>query len=307
MAWSPAGRLLVAGGDGRTLVDRPGQVTPPMAPFPVDVAWLDDSRVAVVDAVAGVVFAGSGVVDAAYLPGARIARLLDDVLAVAGDDVVALFDGHEAVPTPRLVATGVGQTRAVTPLGPGRWAVGGDGGLAVVHTAAGSAQATAGPETVRQLAWRPGMERVAAVDARRQLHLVDVCNGVAASFEALPFPVDHVAIIDRTSELLAASGAVLRRWRIDPSGQAVAGPQAKVEHQAPITALAVSVDGVVAAGDAEGTVHLWSPQVIDHPVASLTLSTLVSSVVWSPDGRQLAISADDGAVAVVDVTPGLIA
>jgi WD40 repeat protein len=69
----------------------------------------------------------------------------------------------------------------------------------------------------------------------------------------------------------------------------------------------MSTERLVATGDATGLVRIWSPHLVDYPVASVSLDDEVVAVRWSPDGRRLALAAISGDVAVVEVTPGLLA
>ena len=66
-------------------------------------------------------------------------------------------------------------------------------------------------------------------------------------------------------------------------------------------------DRLVASGDASGAVRLWSPEMTDHPVASMGLDAEIVEARWAPDGRRLAVAAMNGEVAMFEVRRGVLA
>ena len=63
VSWSPTGRVLALGADGRALLGGTDRLTAPIGPDPIDCCWITAERVAVVDGLLGVVVAGGGSVD----------------------------------------------------------------------------------------------------------------------------------------------------------------------------------------------------------------------------------------------------
>ena len=308
VAWSPGGRLFVIAADGSSLIDDPSQLTAPMAPDPVDAAWLGERRVAVVDTVGGVVFAGSGAIDAQPVDGARCVDSAQGRTIVGGANVVALFgDTNEDAPA-TTITTGAGQSHALCHTVGGMWAVGGSSGLVLIDGAMGEIDVRLEMDGVRAVAWADDAERLVAADLAGSLHLIgihDPARGV--ELDGYPDPVRHLAISADGGLLVAAADDELTWWRIDDEGDPDDMPERAVVHEHPVTALAMSSDGLVTTGDAAGRIHVWSPWVTDHPVATMTLDSEIVASEWSSDGSRLAVASMCGELAVYDVTPGAVA
>jgi WD40 repeat protein len=308
LAWSPHGRLLVVGADGRSLVDEPGHVTAPMSPDPVHAAWLGERRVAVVDAVTGVVFAGSGNVDTQFVQGARLVDSAGGRTVVAGFDGLSVFGHPDAGARPDVVATGLGHSHSLVHTAGALWAVGGTGGVALVDAALGCTDLRIELEGVAALAFAPAGERLVATDLAGSLHVLDLRwpeRGI--ELDGYPDPVRHIGVSASGDVLVAAADDELTWWWLDDAGEPGDEPDRGIGHETTITALSMSTDRLVATGDASGQVQVWSPQLTDYPVASVTLDSEVVALRWSLDGGRLALAAMSGEVAVVEVKPGLLA
>ncbi|HTO02525.1 MAG TPA: WD40 repeat domain-containing protein [Opitutus sp.] len=105
---------------------------------------------------------------------------------------------------------------------------------------------------------------------------------------------------DHTSRWLATGGGRdACVW--DCSG---AGPEgrepAMLPHDAPICAVAFqNSHGLLAAASADGVVQLWSPERKQPLRATVKMPTAATTLVWSPDDRQLAIGSEKGLVYVL--------
>ena len=308
MAWSPHGRLLVVGADGRSLVDQPGQVTAPMSPDPVHAAWLGERRVAVVDAVTGVVFAGSGNIDTWLVEGARLVDSAGGRTVVAGSNSLSVFGHPDASDPPDIVTTSVGCSHSLVHTAGALWAVGGTNGVALVDAALGCTDLRIELQGVAALAFAPEGERLVAADLGGSLHVLDLrWPERGLELDGYPDPVRHVGVSAAGDVVVAAADDELTWWWLDDDGDAPDEPDRWIGHETTITALSMSVERLVATGDASGLVRIWSPQLTDYPVASLTLDDEVVGLRWSPDGRRLALAAMSGEVAVVEVERGLLA
>ncbi|MEM9517091.1 MAG: hypothetical protein AAGA42_19750 [Actinomycetota bacterium] len=308
MAWSPRGRLFVIGADGRSLVDLPGQVTAPMAPDPIAAAWLGERRVAVVDAVAGAVFSGAGNIDSRVVPGARCVGAAGGRTVVAGADVVAVFAEPDAVAPPEMVSTPIGQSHVLAHTVGAQWVVGGTRGLALVDAALGCVDLSIELDGVRAVAYAAGAEQLVAADLAGSLHVIDVGTPEEGiELDGYPDPVQHMAVTVAGDLIVAAADDELTWWRLDEHGHPGDTPARALGHDAPITAVAMSVDDLVVSGDAEGMVRFWSAQMPDYPVTSLSFGAEIVDAQWAPDGRQLAVAAMNGEVGVFGVTPGALA
>lgn len=308
MAWSPQGRLLVIGADGRSLVDEPGQVTAPMSPDPLHAAWLGERRVAVVDAVSGVVFAGSGNVDTQFVKGARVVDSAGGRTVVAGLNALSVFGHPDAGARPDVVITGVGHSHSLVHTAGALWAVGGTDGVALVDAALGCTDMRIELQGVAALAFAPASERLVATDLAGSIHVLDLRwpeRGI--ELDGYPDPVRHIGVSTAGNVVVAAADDELTWWWLDDDGRPGEEPDRGIGHETSITALSMSVDRLVATGDASGLVRIWSPRLTDYPVASIALDDEVVGLRWSPDGRRLALAAMSGEVALIEVSPGLLA
>ncbi|MEO1056974.1 MAG: hypothetical protein AAFY28_08685 [Actinomycetota bacterium] len=308
IAWSPRGRLFVIGADGRSLVDLPGQVTAPMAPDPVAAAWLGERRVAVVDTVAGAVFSGAGNVDSRFVPGARCVGSSGGRTVVAGADAVAVFAQPDAVAPPEMVPTSIGQSYALAHTVGAQWVVGGTNGLALIDATLGCVDMSIELDGVRAVAYAAGAEQLVAADLAGSLHVINVGTPEeGVELDGYPDPVRHMAVTVAGDLIVAAADDELTWWRLDEYGHPGEVPERALGHDAPITAVAMSVDNLVVSGDADGAVRFWSARMPDYPVASLSFGAEIVHAQWAPDGRQIAVAAMDGEVGVFAVTPGALA
>ncbi len=308
MAWSSQGRLLVVGADGRSLVDEPGQVTAPMSPDPLHAAWLGERRVAIVDAITGVVFAGSGNVDTQFVAGARRVDSAGGRTVVAGSNILSVFGHPDSGARPDVVTTGVGHSHSLVHTAGALWAVGGTTGLALVDASLGRVDIGIELDGVAALDYAPATGRLVAADLAGSIHVLDLRwpeRGI--ELDGYPDPVRRVAIASAGDLVVAPADDELTWWWLDDSGKPGDEPDRGIGHDATITALSMSADRLVASGDASGLVRIWSPLLTDYPVASASLDAEVVEVRWSPDGRRLAMAAMSGEIAVHEVTPGLLA
>ncbi len=123
---------------------------------------------------------------------------------------------------------------------------------------------------------------------------------------------------NRTGTLLATAGSTIRLWNFhDPRHPALLSSLAAPANAPRISSTgALSSDGrLLAAGDVGGGVRLWDVSDPAHPkqIGSRTqiltpprkihaTADLIESVTFSPDGRTLVVSGDDGSVRLVDVS-----
>lgn len=113
----------------------------------------------------------------------------------------------------------------------------------------------------------------------------------------------NAAVIDGVDLLIATAGrdGTVRLWSAEDahelSSYSVGGQGRSVAFNAD--------SSLLAAGDSEGVVHVWSVDT-DEEVHRLTGHTgTVESVTFSPDGSLLVSAGGDGTVRVWDVTSGV--
>jgi hypothetical protein len=278
-----------------------------MAPDALHATWLGERRVAVVDAVTGVVFAGSGNVDTRFVEGARLVDSAGGRTVVAGCDSLFVFGHPDARSRPDVVTTGVGHSHSLAHTAGALWAVGGTSGIALVDAALGCVDVRIELDGVVALEVAKAGERLAAADLAGSVHVIALDRPErGVELDGYPDPVRHLGISPAGDVVVAAADDELTWWWMDQSGRPGDEPDRAIGHDSAITGLSVSADRLVATGDATGQVRIWSPQLTDYPVASTALDSEIVALRWSPDGRRLALAAMSGEVCVMEVTPGLL-
>jgi WD40 repeat protein len=63
-------------------------------------------------------------------------------------------------------------------------------------------------------------------------------------------------------------------------------------HNTPVTAVAVSSDGIIASGDQDGLVKLWNPRIRDPIGQPIKAPGAVRDVAFSPNGEEIAVAVD---------------
>jgi WD40 repeat protein len=279
-----------------------------MSPDPLHATRLGERRVAVVDAITGVAFAGSGNVDTHVVAGARRVGSAGGRTVVAGSNTLSVFGHPDSAARPDVVTTGVGHSHSLVHTAGALWAVGGSTGLALVDASLGCVDVRIELDGVAAMDFAPAVGRLIAADLAGVIHLLNLRRPECGiELDGYPDPVRRVALSSAGDLVVAPADDELTWWWLDDSGQPGDEPDRGVGHDAPITALSMSADRLVASGDASGLVRIWSPQLTDYPVASASLDSEIVELCWSPDGRRLATAAMSGEVAVLEITPGLLA
>ena len=314
IGWSPSGRLAVVTADGRVMVDRPEQVTRPMCGAPVAVAWADDGRVAVSDRHLGLVMAGGGDHRCHELPRARgIAVAGRRMIAIGGSTVWSLrrvVDGsraHEDAPT--VVDARCSELHGLAALTGSLAAVAGTSGVAVVDLALGVVDTRVEIDGAISIAAHPAADFLAVGDLGGSIHVLEV-GDESAGRELTGYP-DHVRLLGWAAGgawLVATADDELTCWPAVDTGWPAEEPICCLDHDEPITALAVSAQhDLVASGDAAGQLALWSMRVPNAPLHTIDLDGEVTTAVWSVDGTRLAVGTVTGTATVFDVDRGQLA
>jgi len=314
IAWSPTGRVLALGADGRALLAADGQLTGPVGPDPIGCCWINDHRVAVVDGALGVVVAGGGSIDLAPIDGVLVVRSPDpqhgDPVARPSYCVMAGAGGLSVVRPERSGVTvplriRTGPLRVVAQLDGPMWLGGGADGLVVADVERGCVEQRIDLPGVVSLAVAPEVGYAVASDVTGSLHVLEVSDlGHGIELTGYPDAVHHLGIAPLGEFVVACADDELTWWGIDESGGVTGAPQCSVGHDAAIACCAVGSTGYVATGDADGLVRLWSPELQDVAVSALSLSGEVTALEWSPDGGRLAIGTTAGELVVADIATG---
>lgn len=120
---------------------------------------------------------------------------------------------------------------------------------------------------------------------------------------ALDLPADDP--VARTADAVPPMAPLLRRVNRPRREEAGTFLRAVGGHGHPVTAVAVSRDGHVAAsGDAMGVVRLWEVSTGRDKIALPLVTEAVGALAFSEDGRTLAAGTDDGRVHLWRVSDG---
>lgn len=312
--WSATDRLIALGADGRALVAGSERLTAPVGPDPIACAWISPDRVAVVDGLLGVVVAGraptgvvacTGPVDvAAPSSGADGTLACRHHVVVAGREGVSIVHANaEHLEQPTVIATG--PVRALVHLGGTIWLAGGTDGLVVVDVALGCVDQRVELPSVVALAAAPAAGRVAAADASGAIHVLAVADlEHGTELTGYTDAVRHLDIDPTGDVIVAAADDELTWWSVDAHGRVANEPDTVLGDGAPITACTIGRSGLVATGDVDGIVRLWSPRLRDLPLATLEVDHEITVLSWSRHGDRLAVGTADGEVVTADVTIG---
>ncbi|MFK8024303.1 MAG: hypothetical protein AB8G26_10120 [Ilumatobacter sp.] len=303
IGWSATGRTIAIGADGRALLGGDGRLTGPIGPDPLDCAWINSERVAVIDSMIGVVTTGGGSIHAIEIAGAlqvlaptngpdsHVAREHHCVV-VGATGLTTISADPRRIGRPTTIDTG--PLRTAVHLGGSVWLGGGRDGLVVVDVALGCIDQRVEHPSIVSLAAAPSVGRVAAADASGAIHVLetgDLENGTELT--GYPDAVRHLGIDPSGATLVACADDELTWWSVHDDGRVVDEPEATVGHAAAITACANGTFGFVTTGDADGVVRLWSPRLRDLPVARPLAESAGNSPAststatpWPPPCRQ---------------------
>lgn len=305
MCWSPGGRLLVVAADGTCIVDAPEHRTAPMCPEPVGAAWLSDGRVAIADAFGGVVVSGSGSRDIVELAGVRLVDAHAGTVVVAGADQVWVVAGGPPLEVVGRIELGVGPVHALRAVTGALWSVGGSHGVALVDVRFEIVDTVVEVPGVLSLA--ASSDLLVAGDLGGSVHVIRIgYEDAARELAGYPDRVRHVDLDPHDSFIVAAADDELTWWAVD-DGEPTDQPTCGKGHDLAITCMAVGCHSLVATGDADGAIGVWSAARVERPIVEFHLGGEVAVLAWSPDGRRLVAGGVDGRIASWRVAPGLVA
>jgi WD40 repeat protein len=297
VAFSPDGKLIAAGSDGKAVLLADGVTGAVRKELPWGTGWVrvlaftpDGTRVAAASyddarlwdtgtgAVLGSLKKTGTIFTVAFSPdGAR--------LVTTGQDAVKLWDGR----TGALVETLKGRELAFAP----------DGKSLALGTADGVELRDAATLAVRKTypgnrGWFLPDGRLLTAAFRGPLHAWDPTTGalLARAFDGEGDRVEAVAFAPDGKHLAAGGNdGTVRRW--DLAAGALLAPL--VDRSAPVSALAYAPDGkTLAAGATDHTIHLRDVATGASLGVLSGHTAPVRSVVFSADGKLLASSAPDG-------------
>ena len=160
--------------------------------------------------------------------------------------------------------------------------------------------------SVRAIFWSPCNRRIVLVDGGNKLHLVELffgCHGVIQDAIVLPlvgygYPVKQLRWGQGGACLATADRQDLGVWHLPtpPTGsRAAIDSSLLIEHTGSVEALAW-IGPLLASGDTQGSLRIWSPSCHSRALARLTLTEAITCLleVRTPQGSGLLVGGASG-------------
>lgn len=296
VAWSddPAGLLLASGGhDGAVRLWRPGgDLVAELvagAPWVEQVAWSEDGQLLATAAGKIVrVWTREGVL-AAELP-----RQASTVTAIGWRP------GKLALP--KLATACYGGARL--------WRIGGGAARAAGGAGTACGQVEEPPQvaaaewkgSVLAASWSPDGRRVATGAQDGLIHIWHPENDDKLEMGPYPSKVRTMAWSASAGMLVTIAGDLLVLWSFTGAGPAGKKPVMLKGHEEEVLAVAAQARGpLLASGDADGVVAVWSPQGRRRPLTTVDLGDAVERLAWSPGDRVLLAACAGGEVVALEL------
>jgi hypothetical protein len=226
----------------------------------------------------------------------------DRAVFAAGEElVVSRGSMQDAVPV------GIGALTTLTHVEGGLVLVGGVRGVAWFDVALLANDGRIDLPTIVSTSTDPRRRFVAAGDLGGSVHLLQPGSDEGSELTGYPDRVSLLAWMATGVGLCATADDELTVWRAADDGLHEPEPVRLVAHDEAITALAASpTSDLVATGDAEGHLCLWSPLRVETPVAHVSAHGVVLALAWAPSGHELAVSTSAGELLRCAVVRGSI-
>jgi len=223
-----------------------------------------------------------------------------DLLAVASGESVAVH-AHDGTLVRRYPLQ-PGPVMAVTWIpGPsGDLVIGTVGGLRSFDPIDGSRRdpvsASVSPGAVLVLRVSPDGRALACGDLTGDARVLFLESDHECDLGGFPIGVRLLAWTTTATHLAVAGGVDLTVWEVGANDVA-STPIVLTGHATEITALAAAThDDMVATGDADGTVVVWTRTDVWRRSRQLVCRATVADIAWRPDGQVLAVGDDEGNV-----------
>jgi WD40 repeat protein len=315
LAFSPGGRLALAGEFGYTILDQvfgpePHQVFAKKAPEGLPNKWSDFSAVALDNDGRRLAIGGESTLDVISLDDGKpifSVRPAPVQTASVAVDASGLYVASGYLPK----VDSIFSARTEVPV---LWRVGNRDPLLSIDLG-GSVNAVTKPDNpmIAGVAFSPSEKYFAAAKSAGtvEIYMVSENNGSAKSFVlassvSIPNGRPYFLAFSPDSKLLAVSGANLGVVLVDPQTAVIREPRG--DPGATILRIAFNRDGGLLAGATErNTVRLWDARLNLQFVAEISLGepsfSDLTGLAFSPDGRWLVSGSNSDATVAFDLNP----
>ncbi len=149
------------------------------------------------------------------------------------------------------------------------------------------------------LAWSPDGRYLCHGNQDATVHFWIVRFGKELQMWGYPTKVRELAWDRRSRYLATGGGSSITVWDCSGKGPAHTKPTVLHHHRVPVTRLAYQRSGsTLASGCGQGMLALWKPSKRESPDAIGFLKGSITDMAWSPGDSFLAVTAEDGSLAV---------
>jgi WD40 repeat protein len=153
--------------------------------------------------------------------------------------------------------------------------------------------------SILALAWSPDGKYIATGDQDSTVHFWIVAKEQDLQMWGYLTKVRELAWSPDSRYLATGGGPVVTIWDTSGKGPEGTRPITLEAHEGNLSALAFQPHGaVLASGGQDGLFALWQPGKHRKSLARIGLGSPISQIVWSPDGRRVAVGTEDGSLAL---------
>lgn len=139
----------------------------------------------------------------------------------------------------------------------------------------------------------PDGKVIAVATQDNSVHFWRLANGKDSEMSGYPAKPTALAWSPDSKLLCTGGGEVICGWRFVGKGPEGSEPVMLKGHEANVTRLAYSSQGLLASGSLDGDVLMWEPTAGFTPVGIAPLGAETAELAFSPDGARLAAASAD--------------
>jgi WD40 repeat protein len=156
--------------------------------------------------------------------------------------------------------------------------------------------------SVLAASWSPDGRRVATGAQDGLIHIWHPENDDKLEMGPYPSKVRTMAWSAKAGVLATIAGELLVLWSFSGAGPAGKKPAMLKGHKEEVLAVAAQERGpLLASGDADGVVAVWSPQGRSRPLVMVDLDDAVEQLAWAPGDRVLLAACAGGEVVALEL------